>query len=51
MYENYTACSIGNISQLFPKRNEVLSGSLPTKEYVINEVQAIYNDLIIYENN
>jgi len=51
LYENYTTSFLGNTSNLFPQRNEVLSGSLPTQDYVLNEVQAIDNDLLAYENN
>ena len=50
MYENYTTSFLSNVSSKFPKREKVLSGTLPTKDYVISDVQAVDNDVKIYEN-
>ena len=51
LYENYATSFLNTTSNIFPKREKVLSGSLPTKKFVISDVQAIDNDILTYEKN
>ena len=51
MYENFETSFLGNISSMFPKRSKALKGYLPTEKYLIQDIQAVDNDVVVYENN
>ena len=50
-YENFTTSFLNNVSSMFPKKSKALRGYLPTEKYVIQDVQAVDNDIIIYQDD
>lgn len=47
-YENFTTSFLSNVSSMFPKKSKALKGYLPTNKHVIQDVQAVDDDLLIY---